>query len=324
MRFSGGDYHVASRQLQSVIDMMRASDPLASGDLMTIRELTSRAPAYPKPDDIRWEAVDARGVPAEWVIPDDAEPGRAIVYCHGGGYVMGTVQAHRGLCSHLARAARARVLSVDYRLAPENRFPAAVNDALAAYRFTLAEGYAPESVALGGDSSGGGLVLGTLVALRDDGDPLPGAAICLSPWTDLSLTGESIESRRDQDPMVRASVLELMAQAYLGDADPRTPTASPLFADLTGLPPLLVQVGTAELLLDDARRIAERADAAGVDVTLDIWDDMIHVWQAFADFLPEAREAIARIGAYVDERLSAPPSARNDLLSPVTQPAGES
>jgi acetyl esterase/lipase len=228
------------------------------------------------------------------------------------------------LCSHVARAARARVLNVGYRLAPENRFPAAVNDAVAAYRFILAQGYAPESVALGGDSSGGGLVLGALVALRDAGDPLPGAAICLCPWTDLTLTGETIESLRDTDPMVRAPVLALMAEAYLGDADPRSPTASPLFADLAGLPPLLVQVGTAELLLDDAKRFAERATAAGVDVTLDIWDEMIHVWHAFADFLPEAKDAIARIGAYVEKHLNAEPPVRSGLPSPIPQHAGES
>lgn len=303
---------MASPQLERVIGAMRAADPLGSGDLMTIRKVMDRAPAYPKPDDITWESVNAGGVPAEWVIPDDREPGRVIVYLHGGGYATGTIHANRGLCSHLARAARARVLSVDYRLAPEHRFPAAVDDAIAAYRFVVSEGYAPENAAFGGDSSGGGLVLGTLVALRDGGEPLPATAICLCPWTDLTLSGATVEAKRDEDPMVRASVLALMADAYLGDADPRSPTASPLFADLTGLPPLLVQVGSAELLLDDSRRFAERAQAAGVDVTLEVWDDMIHVWHSFADLLPEGREAVARIGSYVDERLKSPSPARSD------------
>lgn len=295
---------MASPELKRVIDMMRAADPTASGDLATIRKVTSRAPAYPKPDDITWETVDAGGVPAEWVIPADCEPGRAIVYFHGGGYATGTIEAHRGLCSHLARATRARVLNVDYRLAPEHRFPAAVDDAVAAYRFTVSAGFAPASTALGGDSAGGGLVLGTLVALRDGGDPLPGTAFCVSPWTDLTMSGASLETKRDEDPLVRFSILELMADAYLGDGDRRSPTASPLFADLAGLPPLLVQVGGAEILLDDATRFAERARAAGVDVTLEVWDDMIHVWPVFADMLPEGREAIARIGAYVDQRLN--------------------
>ena len=303
---------MASPQLERVIGAMRAADPLGSGDLMTIRKVMDRAPAYPKPDDITWESVNAGGVPAEWVIPDDREPGRVIVYLHGGGYATGTIHANRGLCSYLARAARARVLSVDYRLAPEHRFPAAVDDAIAAYRFVVSEGYAPENAAFGGDSSGGGLVLGTLVALRDGGESLPATAICLCPWTDLTLSGATVEAKRDEDPMVRASVLALMADAYLGDADPRSPTASPLFADLTGLPPLLVQVGSAELLLDDSRRFAERAQAVGVDVTLEVWDDMIHVWHSFADLLPEGREAVARIGSYVDERLKSPSPAHSD------------
>ena len=266
-----------------------------------------RAPAYPKPDDITWDAVDAAGVPAEWVTPDDCEPGRAVVYLHGGGYATGTLGSTRALSSHLARATRARVLAVDYRLAPEHPFPAAVDDAVAAYRFAIAEGHAPEAIALCGDSSGGGLALATLVALRDLGDPMPGAAVCMSPWTDLTLSGASLERNRDADPMVSAATLTLMADAYLGEVDRRTPTASPLFADLRGLPPVLVQVGSNELLLDDSTRFVERAREAGVDVTLEIWDDVFHVWQAFADLLPEARDAIAHIGTYVDQRLGVAP-----------------
>ena len=295
---------MASRELQTVIGMLRAANPMASGDLMKIRKLMGAAPAYPKPADITWDTVDAGGVPAEWVIPDDSAPGRAIVYYHGGGYATGSVRVHRGLCSRLARAARARVLSVDYRLAPEHRFPAAVDDAVAAYRFAVSAGYAPDNIALGGDSSGGGLALGTLVALRDGGDALPGAGLCLCPWTDLTLSGASLRTKSDEDPLGSPAILELMAEAYLGEADRRSPTASPLFADLSGLPPLLVQVGTAEILLDDAKRLAERAEAAGVDVTLEVWDDMIHVWHSFADLLPEGRQAIARIGAFVEARLA--------------------
>jgi len=294
---------MASPQLDRVIGMMRKANPLASENLMTIRSITANAPAYPKPDDITWEAVDSDGVPAEWVVPHDCEAGRVIVYFHGGGYASGTIESNRGLCSHIARATRARVLSVGYRLAPEHRFPAAVDDAVASYRFVLSQGYAPHNVGFGGDSSGAGLMLGALVALRDAGAALPAAAVGICPWTDLTLSGETVDANRDKDPMVRASVLNLMADAYLGEADPQSPAASPLFADLTGLPPLLIQVGTAELLLDDSRRFADRARAAGVDVTLDVWDDMIHVWHAFADMLPEGREALARIGSYVDEHL---------------------
>ena len=274
-------------------------------DLMTMRKMTGRTPAYPKPKDVTWEPVDAGGVPAEWVTPDDCVPGRAIVYFHGGGYATGTLDSSRSLSTHLARAARARLLAVDYRLAPENPFPAAVLDAVAAYGFAIAAGHEPEAIALCGDSSGGGLALAALVALRDEGEPMPGAAVCMSPWTDLTLSGASLQGNEDSDPMVSATTLGLMADAYLGELDRRSPTASPLFAGLAGLPPLLLQVGSGELLVDDANRFADRARAAGVDVTLELWDDVFHVWQAYADLLPEARDAIAQIGAYIDQRLPA-------------------
>jgi epsilon-lactone hydrolase len=297
---------MGSPELQRLLESIRAAGSF-EGDLMTMRKMLSRAPAYPKPEDITWEPLDAAGVPAEWVIPDDSEPGRALVYLHGGGYATGTLESTRALSSHLARATRARLLAVDYRLAHEHPFPAAVDDAVTAYRFAASAGYAPEAIALCGDSSGGGLALATLIALRERGEPVPGAAVCMSPWTDLTLSGSSLQTNRDADPMVSATTLALMADAYLGDVDRRSPTASPLFADLRGLPPMLVQVGSAELLLDDAKRFVERAQEAGVDVTLEIWDDAFHVWHAFADLLPEAREAIARIGTYVDQRLGGAP-----------------
>jgi epsilon-lactone hydrolase len=297
---------MASRELQKLLESIRAAGSF-DGDLATMRTMMSRAPAYPTPEDITWEPLDASGVLGEWVVPDDCVPGRAVVYFHGGGYATGTIESARGLSSHLARATRARVLAVDYRLAPEHPLPAAIDDAVTAYRFAISAGHAPEAIALCGDSSGGGLALATLVALRDLGDPLPRTAICLSPWTDLTLSGRSLQANRDADPMVSASTLALMADAYLGAVDRRTPTASPLFADLAGLPPLLLQVGSTELLLDDSTRFAERAEAAGVDVTLEIWDDVFHVWQSFADLLPEARDAIARVGSYVDQRLGVAP-----------------
>ena len=296
---------MASPELRRFVESVRAAGSF-SGDLMAMRKMLSRAPAYPKPADISWEPVDAAGVPAEWVIPDDCVAGRAVVYLHGGGYATGTLDSSRALSCHLARATRARVLAVDYRLAPEHPFPAAVEDALAAYRFVRSAGHAPGELALCGDSSGGGLALASLVALRDLGEPMPAAGVCLSPWTDLTLSGESIQANAATDPMVSATTLALMADAYLGELDRRSPTASPLFADLAGLPPLLVQVGAGELLLDDSKRLAERAQAAGVDVTLERWDDVFHVWHAFADLLPEARDAIAAIGAYLDRRLGGP------------------
>jgi len=295
---------MVSPEMQGIIDMMRQMNPLGSGDIATMRAGMDAAPPYPKPEDIEWSEVDAGGVPAEWTTATSSRDGRVLVYFHGGGYVMGSASGHRGMCSHLARATRSRVLNVDYRLAPEAPFPAAVEDAVRAYRFVLDQGIDPAGVALGGDSAGGGLTLATLVALRDAGLPLPGAGVAISPWVDLTMSSESIHSKGDEDPMLTPATIAVLADAYLAGADPKSPTASPLWADLSGLPPLLIQVGTAELLLDEGRRVGDAAKAAGVDVTFEAWDDMIHVWHLFADMVPESREAIARIAAFLDERLA--------------------
>jgi acetyl esterase/lipase len=252
--------------------------------------------------DVRSETVDAGGVSADWIEAPGADASRALLYLHGGGYVIGSVNTHRDLVSRIARAAGVRALSVEYRLAPENPHPAAVEDSTAAYRWLLRQGLEPGRVVLAGDSAGGGLVIATLVALRDAGDPLPAAGVCLSPWVDLEGVGESMTTKAEPDPLIQRDGLVKMGRLYLGDFDPHTPLAAPLYADLGGLPPLLIQVGTAEALLDDARRVAEKASAAGVDVTLEPWDDMIHVWQIFASMLPEAREAIDRIGDFIRKR----------------------
>jgi len=292
-----------SPEMQGMIDMMRQMNPLGSADIDTMRAGMDAAPPYPKPDDIEWSSVDAGGVAAEWTTASNSLEERVLVYFHGGGYVLGSAAGHRGMCSNLARATRSRVLNVDYRLAPEAPFPAAVEDAVRAYRFVLEQGVDPSNVAIGGDSAGGGLTLALLVALRDAGEPLPGAAVALSPWVDMTMSSGSIQSKGDEDPMLTPVTLDVLANAYLGGADPKSPTASPLWADLSGLPPLLIQVGTAELLLDEGRRLADTATEAGVDVTFEAWDEMIHVWHLFADMVPEAREAVARIGAYLDEKL---------------------
>jgi acetyl esterase/lipase len=295
---------VASPELQSVIELVRSLPFLAEDDVAARRAGMEAATAdMPLPEDVRYEPVDAGGVRAEWTTAPGAAPDRAIVYFHGGGYVTGSIATHRLLVTAIARATGARVLSVDYRLAPEDPFPAAVEDAVAAYRFVLRSGIPPGRVALAGDSAGGGLTVACLVALRDGGDALPAAGVCISPWVDLALTGESMTAAAIVDPMLSRESVAMMAHAYLAGADPRTPTASPLYADLTGLPPLLVQVGTAERLLDDSTRFAARARAAGVRVDLETWDDMIHVWHAFAPLLPEAEQAIDRIAGYLRERL---------------------
>jgi phosphinothricin tripeptide acetyl hydrolase len=217
---------------------------------------------------------------------------------------MGSLDTHRGLCARLSRAARARVLSVDYRLGPEHPHPAAVDDAVAAVRFVRESGVAPRRTAVAGDSAGGGLTVAALIALRDAGDPAPAAGLCISPWTDLALTGDTLRTKAQHDPMVRAADLRLMAAAYLAGRDARTPLASPLHADLAGLPPLLIQVGSAEILLDDAVRLAERASRAGVETDLRVWQDMIHVWHAFAEILPEGQQAVDEMAAFFEKRLA--------------------
>jgi acetyl esterase/lipase len=293
---------MASPELEMVIGLMRARpDPEILDPVAARADLEALTTMAPMPEDVDCKPVRAGGVPAEWVTAPGAGA-RVVLYLHGGGYVIGSINSHRDLAARISRAAGARVLVLDYRLGPEHPFPAAVDDALGAYRWLLAEGHAPRNVAIGGDSAGGGLTLATLVALRDAKETLPGAGICLSPWTDLAGTGESLHTKADDDPMVQWSRLAQYAAAYLGKEDPRTPLASPLYADLRGLPPLLIQVGTAETLLDDATRVAERAKAAGVDVTYEEWDDMIHVFQVFAALLPEGQQAIEKIGAFVRAR----------------------
>jgi acetyl esterase/lipase len=221
------------------------------------------------------------------------------LYLHGGAYQMGSPATLRHMIALLSAAAEARVLSVDYRLAPEHPFPAAVDDALTAYRQLLSDGTNPGDVAIAGDSAGGGLALATLVALRDAGDPLPAAAVVMSPWTDLALTGESLRTRADVDVMVKPAGMPETAATYLAGADPRHPYASPLYADLHGLPPILIHVGDAEVIRDDSTRFAAEAEAAGVDVTLEVWDEMPHVWHAFVGLLPESDQAIERIGQWL-------------------------
>ena len=248
------------------------------------------------------DTVDAGGVPAEWVSAPDADAGRAVLYLHGGGYNAGSPTSHRELARRLSAATGARVLVLDYRLAPEHPYPAAVEDATAAYRWLLAQGIDSAKTAVGGDSAGGGLTVAAMVALRDAGDPLPAAGVCISPWVDLEMSGESMRTRAKWDLMVGREGLLDSAAAYLAGGDARTPLVSPLYADLRSLPPLLIQVGTSETLYDDSTRLDERARAAGVDAKLQVWDQMVHAWHLFAPILPEGQQAIEAIGEYLRER----------------------
>jgi len=296
---------VASAELQTIIAMLRSG--FRRGDDVGFDEMRAELQAMSAgamvPEGTRCTPVRARGVPCEWVDAPSAAADAAILYLHGGGYVCGSIDSHRAHVARLSAACGARGLVVDYRLAPEYPHPAAVEDAVAAYGWLLDQGLAPTRIAVAGDSAGGGLTVATLLALRDDGRPLPSCGVCISPWTDLTCTSQSMTALAEVDPMVKPNVLRRMAAAYVAGGDPRAPLASPLFADLHGLPPLLVHVGTAETLLDDATALAARARAAGVDVTLEAWDDMIHVWHCFAPLLPEAEQAIAKVGAYVRARL---------------------
>jgi epsilon-lactone hydrolase len=254
---------------------------------------------YLLPADVRVEAVDANGVRAEWTGAPEADPEKVLMYLHGGGYSAGSLKSHRHMVAQAGRETRSRTIAIDYRLAPEHPFPAAVEDVVAGYRFLLSRGFSANCIAVAGDSAGGGLAVALLVSLRDIGLPLPACAWCSSPWVDLEGTGGSMTAKAAIDPMVQQPYLGELAAAYLGGADPRSPLAAPLYADLRGLPPILIQVGSAETLLDDAVRLAGAAGAADVRVRLDIWPGMIHVWQLFYQQVAAGRCALAEAGAFI-------------------------
>jgi acetyl esterase/lipase len=295
---------MASPQFHRLVERLRARPSAPNPSVAEIRSgFVALSRQYPPPAGTHVEKVNAAGVPAEWVTVPESDPSRVILYFHGGGYTLGSAETHRDLVARLCRAAGARALSVDYRLAPEHRFPAAVDDAVASYRWLLDQAVPPGAIAVAGDSAGGGLALGALLALRDKAVPLPAAAICMSPVTDHTKTGASMDTKASLDPLVQRRTSTEHSKRYLGPrGDPKAPYASPLYADLRGLPPILILVGTAEVLLDDSTRFAERARAAGVETDIEIWDEMIHIWPFFAD-LPEAGKAVERMGAFIRTKL---------------------
>ena len=253
--------------------------------------------------DAAVEAVTVAARPAVWVTPPGAASGCALLYLHGGGFRIGSCASHLELMAALGTAGGCRVLGLDYRLSPEHAFPAAQDDALAAWQWLVAQGYAPQRLALAGDSAGGGLVLSLLLALRGRGQPMPAAAVTMSAWTDLEASGESYVDRAGADPLNQRPMLIGMARAALGGADPCDPRASPLRADLHGLPPLLMQVGDNEVVRSDTTDFAAKARAAGVEVDLEVWPGMFHVFQQFPEELAAARQARASIGAFLRRRL---------------------
>jgi len=257
------------------------------------------------PKDVGRSMLDMDGVPALLLRPAQCDARRIILYLHGGAYILGGPASHGKLAAQIGHAAHARVYLADYRLAPEHPFPAALDDAVAAYRWLLAQGNTADQISIAGDSAGGGLALAAAIAIRDSGLPQPAALLLISPWVDLSLGGESVQTLAARDPMLRPSWLALGARAYCSDKTTQHPACSPLFASLAGLPPMLIQVGSEEILRDDSLRLEQRAKAAGVRVQLHVYEQMWHDFQVHAGLLDEADAALAEIGSFVEAHATA-------------------
>lgn len=296
----------AMRLYAEMIREMRDTNPLGAGDVSAQREqMEAQQGQLQIPADIDREDLTVAGRAVRWVRAPGARRDACVLYLHGGGYMMGSLNTHQELMGRISRVTGAGVLGVDYRLAPEHPYPAAVDDALAAYRWLLDQGLASGRVVIAGDSAGGGLTMATLLALRDGGEPLPAGATLFSPWTDLTGSGASVHTRAEADPMIQPAALEATAAHYLGGQSASLPGISPLFGDLSGLPPLLIQVGDAEVLLDDATRLHQAAQDAGVESSLHVFDEAFHVFQAVPD-LPEAAEALDEMATFFSRVIAGP------------------
>lgn len=258
-----------------------------------------------KIDGCKYQELMIGDTPAEWIIPRKSTADKVLLFIHGGGYATGSIRTHRALASQIAIHGYVRALSIDYKHAPEHKFPTQIEEAVAAYKFLLKQGYKPQQIAIGGESAGGGLTAGTLLYLRDQGIPLPACAILMSPWLDLTASGSTIEQNKHKDPMVPYKGIPLWAGNYAGPDNLTNPYASPLFGDLTGLCPIYIQVGECEILLSDSTRFADKARLAGVDVVSEVWPNMFHAWQGFWMVMPEGMAAIEKLGAYIKNKLSA-------------------
>lgn len=295
---------VRARILYAAMNAFFLRGAPAQRSLGTYRKAASQPLFEPMPRGITWEQGQSNGVPGEWIVPEQAASDRCLLYLHGGGYVVSTPHIHRVLVGRLARTLSCRAFMADYRLAPEHPFPAALDDATASYHGLLAAGYAPSQVMVAGDSAGGGLTVSLLLHLRETGQPLPAAACLISALLDCTLAGDGLDALQERDPYLRLEDLAMMARHYYADHDPRHPLISPLWADVTGLPPLFVLAGDNEILRDQAVQFAERARQAGVAVDVKIWPGMVHAFPLFAGFIPEGKQAIAEIGAFFDANLS--------------------
>jgi acetyl esterase/lipase len=294
---------MADQEIEAVRAFLLAR-PRPDGISERRKRLDDLGTRYKIASDVHIESVEANGVKAEWSSTPHADSACAILFLHGGGYLSGSLDSHRPLATEIGRVCKARTLALGYRLAPEHPFPAALEDALAGYRFLLSCGIQPRHIAVAGDSAGGGLTVALMVSAHDDGLPQPACGWCISPWVDLECLGESMNSKAEVDPLIQKPYLKELAGAYLNGAHPRSARAAPLYANLKGLSPLLIQVGSAETLLDDAVRLANVAGAADVAVTLEIWPDMIHAWPLFHQQLTAGRQAIARAGTFIRSRMS--------------------
>ena len=292
---------------QSEIDAVRAllsSKPRPVGWTERRQRLDEVGSVWPVADDIKLEPVDVDDVPSEWSIAPGSDASRILMFFHGGGYCSGSILSHRRLVSEAGRAAGARTLAVGYRLAPEHPFPAALEDALTAWRFLRRDGFEAKHIAVGGDSAGGGLTLALMGQLQEAREELPTCAWLVSPWTDLTMTGSTLATKDSVDPLIHDGYLHELADAYLpGSIDRKDPRVSPLYAEFGGLPPVLIQVGSAETLLSDATRLAAAAGAADVAVTLEVWPHMIHAWPLWNAHLEPGRRALAKAGTFLHQHL---------------------
>ena len=288
---------------QSEIDAIRAllsSKPRPVGWPERRKRLDDVGAVWPVANDVVLTAVDVNGIPGEYSIVPGSDPSRVLMFFHGGGYCSGSIKSHRRLLTEAGRAARTRTLAVEYRLAPEHPFPAAYDDALTTWRFLRNEGIAAAHIAIGGDSAGAGLTLALIGRLREAHEELPACVWLMSPWADLTMSGSTLASKAEVDPLIHKQYLNELADAYLpAGIDRKDPRVSPLYADFRNFPPVLIQIGSNETLLDDATRVASRAGAADVAVTLEIWPDMIHAWPLWNAHLEAGRRALASAGAFI-------------------------
>jgi monoterpene epsilon-lactone hydrolase len=272
---------------------------------LTIAEERARAAKNARfmsriPKGVKVEKIDIDGIRAAWIYPSNSEGEKVVLHLHGGGYVVGGIDSYQMMCGLMAQTLKTKILLPEYRLAPENPFPAAVDDALKIYRWLLVQGYQPGNIVISGDSAGGGLSIAAALSLRDAGDPLPAAIVCISPWADLTFKGPSHVNKAEAEALLTTGVLREWASCYVGKEDPENPLISPIYADFTNFPPLLIQVGSEEILLDDARMLVEKAKTDGVEV----WNGMWHVWHVLGNLIPESRQAFEEMRQFTQDHMA--------------------